>query len=160
MNNGPGLRTVLFVSGCSHKCKGCQNPQTWNKDSGIEFDENAILEVMEDLKEDWCDGITLTGGDPLAYCNRCVIAQLVFRLKQQYPDKSILLYTGWAYEELNRQKKEEAQLDLILKHIDILIDGKFILERLSPGKPWVGSDNQRVIDMKKTLKEGEIILWK
>lgn len=155
MNNGPGLRVVLFVSGCHHHCKGCQNPQTWNHNSGIEFDKNAFDEIMSELSKDYCSGLTLTGGDPLYYNNINQIKLLCEYIKKNYSNKTIFLYTGYTWEEIivNDKLKE------ILQYIDILADGKFEIDKLSPDKHWVGSSNQRVIDVQKSLKENKVILW-
>ena len=154
MNNGPGLRVVLFVSGCNHHCKGCQNPQTWCPTSGIPFDDEALDEVFDELSKDYCQGITLTGGDPLFPGNREEIRQLCECIKILYPTKDIFLYTGYTWEELIQQQ----DIREILQYIDILADGKFEIDKLSPDKHWVGSSNQRVIDVQKSLKENKIIL--
>lgn len=154
MNNGPGLRVVLFVSGCNHHCKGCQNPQTWCPTSGIPFDDEALDEIFDELSKDYCRGITLTGGDPLFPGNREEIRQLCECIKILYPTKDIFLYTGYTWEELIQQQ----DIKEILQYIDILADGKFEIDKISPDKYWVGSSNQRVIDVQKSLKENKIIL--
>ena len=150
MLNGDGLRTVLWVSGCPHKCKGCHNSETWNQNSGILFDKMAENELLENLKEDYISGITFSGGDPLMNVNRAEIERLVRLVKNKFPKKTIWLYTGFLWEEIK---------DLSFIHlVDVLVDGKFILEQKDNNLKWKGSGNQRVIDVQKTLKTGKIVL--
>ena len=154
MNNGPGLRVVLFVSGCGHHCKGCQNPQTWNPSGGIDFDDDALDEIFDELKQNYCQGITLTGGDPLYPGNRNDIYQLCECIKLLFPTKNIFLYTGYTWEELMQQDDARE----ILRYVDILADGRFEIDNLSPDKHWVGSSNQRIIDVQASFKESKIVL--
>jgi len=158
MLNGEGLRVVLWVSGCSHHCKACQNPITWNPDDGLIFDEEAKKEIFNDLEEDWCSGITLSGGDPLYIGNRKEIAKLVSEIKKKYPDKTIWSYTGYTWDELMNEKEEDKDLNKILKNIDVLLDGKFKLKLADIKLHYVGSSNQNIIDVKKSLKNNEMIL--
>lgn len=158
MNNGAGIRVVLWVSGCSHHCPGCFNAQTWDEYSGDQFGPEQLAMIKDALKEDWCSGITLSGGDPLFWTNRKDIKLLCKELKEEFPTKTIWLYTGYVYEELIKMATIDTNVSVILKTIDVLCDGRFIEERKSPDKHWVGSDNQRVIDMKKTIKTGEVVL--
>lgn len=158
MLNGDGLRVVLWLSGCSHKCPGCQNPITWNENKGLDFDKNALQEIFDELNNDWCSGITLSGGDPLFLGNRQFVRSLIKDyIKPKFPNKTIWIYTGYTWEEL--QNKYNLMMDEILPLIDVLIDGKFEINKISPNKPWVGSSNQRVIDVQKSLKENKIILY-
>ena len=99
MNNGSGLRVVLWLSGCEHKCKGCQNPQTWDVNSGIPFDEKAKEELFRELSKDYISGLTLTGGDPLHEANLDGVLDLVNRFRLSFPNKSIWLYSGYTWEE-------------------------------------------------------------
>ena len=145
MNNGDGLRVVLFVSGCEHHCKGCHNPQTWDKDSGNIFDDNAKKEIFEQLSKDYIDGITLSGGDPLAGWNIKDILSLVKEIREKFPSKSIWLYTGYTLQECKKDEQKMA----VLGHVDVLCDGEFKEELRSPDKPWVGSSNQNVIFLRK-----------
>lgn len=137
MRNGTGLRVTLFVSGCSHHCKGCHNPQTWDPNSGIEFDESAKQELFAELNKDYISGVTFSGGDPLFPSNREVILSLCKEIKTLYPNKNIWLYTGYKYEQVKHLE--------ILKYIDVLIDGKYVEKLRSANLPWVGSSNQKVI---------------
>ena len=157
MLNGSGLRVVLFVSGCSHYCEDCQNSITWDANGGILFDENAMQEIKDELKNNWCAGITFSGGDPLYPRNRKKIKEIISEIKKDYPDKNMWLYTGYKYEDLLEESKDDIYLKYIINNIDILIDGEFEKDKLSPDKHWVGSSNQRVIDMKKTLDSETII---
>lgn len=144
MKNGDGLRTVLWVAGCSHQCKGCQNPVTWNPDDGIPFDDDAFNELFEKLDKDYISGITFSGGDPLFCSNRPVIETLMKDFREKFGDsKTIWLYTGYTWEEIYALP--------MIENIDVLIDGKFVLDLKDNSLKWKGSSNQRVIDVKATL---------
>ncbi len=159
MLNGEGLRVVLWVSGCSHHCKECQNPITWNPEDGLIFDEEAKDEIYSDLEKGWCSGITLSGGDPLYIGNREEIAKLVSDIKKKYPNKSIWSYTGYTWDELQEEKKKDKNLNKILKNIDVLLDGKFINRLADMNLHYVGSSNQSIIDVKKSLNKNKKILY-
>ncbi len=150
MLNGDGLRVVLWVSGCEHRCKGCHNPVTWDINGGLEFDEAAKEEVFEELKKDYVSGITLSGGDPLHMQNRTDVSRLIREIKDKFPNKTIWLYSGYDWEEVK---------DLpLMENIDVFVDGEFV-ERLKDNLLlWRGSSNQRVIDVKKSLKIGNVVL--
>lgn len=160
MLNGEGLRVVLWVSGCMHHCPGCQNATTWDENDGLLLDEDAINEIYEDLKEDWCHGLTLSGGDPLFIKNRKGIRNLVLNIKNLYPEKTIWCYTGYSFEELIEQMETDTDLKDILEHIDVLCDGKFVLKLADEKTKYVGSTNQKIINVPKSLKTGKIHLWK
>ena len=145
MLNGEGLRVVLWVSGGSHHCPACQNVITWNCNDGLEFDDAAKEEIFKDLEEDWCSGITLSGGDPLFKGNRADIVSLVCEIREKYPNKSIWLYTGYTWEEL--LEEDDDVIKVILNNIDVLLDGKFILRLASEAIHYVGSSNQCIIDV-------------
>ncbi|MBR5266736.1 MAG: anaerobic ribonucleoside-triphosphate reductase activating protein [Lachnospiraceae bacterium] len=150
MLNGDGLRTVLWVAGCSHGCKNCQNPITWDICGGIPFDEAAKKELFEALEPDYISGITFSGGDPLHMQNREEIGQLIFEVRERFPHKTIWVYSGYTWEEVK---------DLpYLKLADVLVDGRFEEELKDVTLHWKGSANQRVIDIQKTLESGEIVL--
>ena len=159
MLNGEGLRVVLWTSGCSHHCHACQNAITWNPDDGLLFDEKAKEEIWEELKKDWCSGLTLSGGDPLFLGNRRDIATLVTEAKKRFPDKTIWCYTGYTWEELMEQKKNDSDLDKILTSLDVLLDGKFILHQALETLHYVGSSNQCIIDVQKSLNKKRKILY-
>ncbi len=159
MINGSGLRVVLWVAGCSHHCRGCQNSQTWDLCGGIEFDEDAKAEIFAELKNEWCSGITLSGGDPLMMENRESIAKLVLEIKQNFPNKNIWCYTGWIWEELMEQSNVDKDLCIILENIEFLCEGRFVLELRDVQKHYVGSKNQRIICVKESLERGKIVLY-
>lgn len=153
MTNGVGLRTVLWVSGCEHKCKGCQNPCTWDPDSGEDFTSEKKELLYKYLDNKYIKGITFSGGDPLHPNNRGEVGKLILDIKANYPSKDIWLYTGYTWEEV-----KELNLDF-LRYIDVLVEGRFILSKRNVNLRWCGSSNQRVIDVKESLKEGKIILF-
>lgn len=150
MKNGDGLRVVLWVAGCNHRCKECQNPETWDECGGIPFDENAKQEIFEELKKDYVSGITFSGGDPLFPTNRKVVADLMEEINQKFPNKTIWCYTGYTFEQVRELP--------MLKYIDVLVDGPFIPELKALKLKWKGSNNQRVICCKKSLQEQKIII--
>ena len=151
MLNGDGLRVVLWVAGCSHHCKGCQNPITWDPNGGIPFDEAAKQEIFEQLDKDYISGITFSGGDPLHAANEAGVTALAKEIGEKYPSKDVWLYTGYRWEEICDHE--------IIQYTDVLVDGRFILEQLDVTLPWKGSPNQRVIDVRRTLEKGKIILF-
>lgn len=155
MNNGPGLRVTLFVSGCDHHCNGCQNPETWDTKSGIPFDDTAIEEIFEQLDNDYISGITFSGGDPLNANNRVEVCSLIHQVRLKYgKSKSIWIYTGYTWEEIVNT------LTPILLGIDVLIDGMFEKDLADVNYHWAGSTNQRVIDVQRSLEEKKIVLYK
>lgn len=150
MNNGDGLRVVLWLSGCEHHCQGCQNPMTWNPDDGLDFDLKAKQEIFDELSKDFISGITFSGGDPLHEKNREMVYSLCKEIKEKFPNKTVWIYTGYSWEDV---KQEE-----VMKFTDVLVDGKFVEELADKTFHWAGSTNQKVIDVQKTLKEGKVIL--
>ena len=141
MLNGDGLRVVLWVAGCEHHCKGCQNPCTWDKDDGLLFNDEAKAEIFEQLNKPYISGITFSGGDPLATYNRDEVIAFMKEIKEKYPDKTIWCYTGYTFEELTSQNAD-------ISPIDVLIDGRFVEELADVTYHWAGSTNQRVIRQK------------
>ena len=150
MLNGDGLRVVLWVAGCSHCCRECQNPQTWDPNGGIPFDQEAKDELFEQLGKTYISGITFSGGDPLHKNNITEITRLAKEIREKFPDKTIWLYTGSLWESI---QKEE-----IVQYLDVCVDGEFIVEQKDTSLKWKGSANQRVIDVKKTLAAGKVVL--
>lgn len=159
MLNGEGLRVVLWTSGCSHHCMACQNAITWDCNDGLEFDDDAKEEIFTELDNAWCSGLTLSGGDPLFLGNRRCIAQLVREVKEKYPDKSIWCYTGYTWDDVLEQRKSDENLNVILDNIDVLLDGKFVLRLACEKLHYVGSSNQCIIDVKKSLEKNEKTLY-
>lgn len=148
MLNGDGLRVVLWVAGCSHCCKGCQNPSTWDPNGGLLFDENAKQEIFEQLDQPYISGITFSGGDPLHCANREDVEKLMMEIKEKYPDKTIWLYTGDSWQNIMYYP--------MMKYIDVLVDGEFKQDLRDVTLLWKGSSNQRVIDVQATLKQKDI----
>lgn len=167
MNNGDGLRVVLWLSGCSHHCFNCQNPQTWDPDSGIPFDELAKQEIFNELSKDYISGITLSGGDPLHENNLSEVLSLVEEILNLFPSKTIWLYTGYTCENLidgihyplDATWEDSVIRKSIIKLCDVLVDGEYIDEQRNITLPWRGSSNQRVIDVQKSLKQGKVVLY-
>ena len=171
--NGTGLRVVLWLSGCSHHCYNCQNPQTWNPDSGIPFDESAKQEIFNELSKDYISGITFSGGDPLHENNLDEVLKLTKQIRISFPDKTIWLYTGYEWNslmskicqptfpdkdferiiEIHKKRKE------IISNVDVLVDGEYIDEQKDLSLKFRGSKNQRVIDVKKSLAQNKIVLY-
>lgn len=150
MLNGDGLRVVLWVSGCSHCCKECHNPITWDPNGGIFFDETAKEEIFEELNKDYISGITLSGGDPLFMGNREDIEKLVKEIKGRYPNKTIWLYTGFLWEAVKGLG--------VIKYLDVIVDGEFEVDKKDVQLHWRGSKNQRVIDVKKSIECDKVVL--
>lgn len=173
MLNGDGLRVVLWLSGCSHNCYKCQNPQTHDPNSGILFDGKAEEELFKELSKDYISGLTLTGGDPLHENNLDGVLNLVNKIRLLLPEKTIWLYTGYTiniYEQYNcdhliiettpqSNNKNDFRREDIIKQCDVVIDGRYIDSQRNISAKWKGSDNQRVIDIKKSLREGRLTLW-
>ncbi len=148
MLNGDGLRVVLWLSGCTHCCKGCHNPITWDPNGGLLFDEAAKKEIFDQLSKSYISGITFSGGDPLYPSNTMEVRDLMTEIKEKFPDKTIWLYTGSSWGQIPRLP--------MMSMVDVLVDGEFIEEKKDPKLLWKGSSNQRVIDVKKTLKQEDI----
>lgn len=156
MKNGEGIRVVLWVSGCEHHCPECQNQETWDKDSGIPFDGEAIKEILEEFSKEYVSGITFSGGDPLSPYNCEEVYHLIFTIKRKFPYKTIWLYTGYTYEEL---LMKNVFIENILWFTDVLVDGEYKKDLKNLDLKWRGSSNQRVIDVQKSLIEGKVVLW-
>ena len=193
MNNGDGLRVVLWLSGCSHHCYNCQNPQTWDANSGIPFDKSAKKELFRELDKDYISGLTLTGGDPLFESNLDDVLDLVTEINKRYnfqkvdsanpckmgvsedkntdeirlsfPNKSIWIYSGYTWSEIFNNgvyltkdcpgwKRRE-----IIKQCTVMVDGRYIESQKDVTLHWRGSKNQTVIDCKKSLEKGKVILY-
>lgn len=151
MLNGEGLRCVLWLAGCEHACPGCHNPITWDVDGGLAFDHAAKMELFALLAKDYISGVTLSGGDPLHPKNRNDVANLVKEIKENFPGKTIWLYTGYSWEDID--------VFPFLKYIDVLLDGQFVEELKDVKLHWVGSSNQRVIDVQQSLKNDTVVLY-
>ena len=138
--NGIGFRTVLFVSGCNHQCKNCQNPKTWDKNYGKEFTDETLNILIEQLQKPYIDGLTLSGGDPLFPDNREEVLRICKTIKTILPDKTIWLYTGYKYEEIKDLE--------IINYVDVIVDDKFEETKKDLSLAFRGSKNQNIIDVK------------
>ena len=151
MLNGSGLRVVLWVAGCGHHCPGCHNPVTHDPNGGIPFDDAAKEEIFAELKKDYISGITFSGGDPLHPVNVNEIGELVAEINAKFPNKTKWLYTGYTWEQISGLP--------FISMLDVVCDGRFEMDKFDPKLHWVGSSNQRVIDVKATKREGRIVLY-
>ena len=174
MNNGDGLRVVLWLSGCSHHCYNCQNPQTWDVNSGIPFDESAKEELFRELDKDYISGLTLSGGDPLHEANLDGVLDLVNKIRLSFPNKSIWIYSGYTWEECqpfseegllkgsefapNLQKILQKRQEIISK-CDVMVDSRYVDSQRNVQAKWRGSNNQHVIDIKQSLQQNKLILY-
>ena len=158
--NGVGVRTVLFVSGCTHHCKGCFQPETWNFDYGERYTKETEDEIIESLKPDYVDGITLLGGEPFEPENQRELVKLLRRIKKELPQKPVWSFSGYTYEELTGDSRAVCEVtNEMLSMLDVLVDGEFVEAKRNISLRFRGSENQRLIDMNKTRKEGKIVLW-
>lgn len=154
--NGPGVRVSIFVSGCHHHCEGCFNSEAWDFNYGNDFTEDTIQEIIEAMNHDYITGLSLLGGEPFELINQKGLLPLLKKVKEVYPKKTIWAYSGFLYDELKEMDYPETKE--ILSLIDVLVDGKFVESLKDPNLYFRGSSNQRVIDMKKTLKSKKIVL--
>ena len=159
--NGPGVRVSLFVSGCTHKCKGCFNSIAWDFNYGSTFDDKVENKIIEYLKPDYITGLTLLGGEPFEPENQKALLPFVKKVKELYPDKTIWAYSGYLFDkELLTESRARCEVtDELLSLIDVLVDGRFELENKDITLVFRGSKNQRIIDVKKSLENKEVILF-
>lgn len=148
--NGPGIRVSIYVQGCSRHCPGCFNPETWDFDGGRLFHRRVKIQFLALAEKKNIVGFSILGGEPLQQGKDML--DLVKSMKEEYPDKTIWMWTGYKYEDLDDEQRE------IVSYIDILVDGEFVQAEKCPNKRFKGSGNQRIIDIKKTLETGEIKL--
>ena len=151
MKNGDGLRVVLWLSGCRHCCPGCQNPVTWNPEDGLIFDDTAKKEVEDQLGKPYISGVTFSGGDPLFSANLEEVTILCREWKERFPKKTIWLYTGEVWEDIQNLE--------VVNYIDVLVDGRFEQEKKDNLLHWRGSGNQRVIDVQESLQCGKVMIY-
>ncbi len=159
--DGEGVRTTLFVSGCTNCCKGCFQPETWDFSYGKPYTEETENSLMEMLADENIQGLTLLGGEPFEPENQRVLVKLLRRVKKELPHKDIWSYTGFVYERDLQEgcRKHTEVTDEMLSYIDVLVDGPFIEEKKNISLQFRGSENQRVIDLKKTLAAKEVVLY-
>lgn len=157
--NGEGVRVSLFVSGCKHYCKGCFNSIAWNFNYGALFDDDIINEIIDALKPNYINGLTILGGEPLESENQKDVLKIIKKVKEIYNNKDIWIYTGFTYEELRTNPRcNTLYINDIINNIDILVDGRFDESKKDISLLFKGSSNQRIIDVKETLNNNTIIL--
>ena len=150
--NGPGVRVSIFFQGCAFHCKNCFNPETWDFDGGKEFTDEQIDTILDLAKADHITGLSILGGEPMHPKNIEATTKLAKKFKEAYPNKTIWSWSGFLFDEYLKDKE-------VVKYLDVLVDGQYIDELHDPTLKWRGSSNQRVIDVKKSLKKGDIILY-
>ncbi len=158
--NGKGIRVSLFVSGCTHHCKGCFNPDTWNFNFGKEYTKETEDSIIEALSSDYIEGLSLLGGEPFEPQNQPTLVALLKRIRKELPNKNVWCYSGYTFEELSGQKESRAFTENtleMLSMIDVLVDGEFVEELKDISLKFRGSSNQRIIDVKQSLKANTII---
>ena len=161
--NGEGIRTTLFVSGCTNRCKNCFQPETWAFDYGEPFTDEVAEEVLATFEIPSVKGLTVLGGEPMEPSNQRALLPFLEEFKRRYPGKNLWLFTGNLYEELTGALGEHPKCievtARILELVDILVDGRFEEDKKQLGIRFRGSTNQRIIDMNKTRALGEIVIW-
>lgn len=159
--NGPGVRVTLFVSGCTHHCKGCFNEMTWDFQYGREFTWEDAEKIIKLLEPSYIAGLTLLGGEPMEYRNQQGLLPLLRKVKERYPDKTIWCYTGYLYDrdildDFGGKWEETREL---LSYLDVVVDGEFVEAQKDISLRFRGSSNQRIIDVKKSREMGKIVIW-
>lgn len=156
--NGPGVRVSIFVSGCSHHCKGCFNEEAWDFNYGNTFTDDTIDEIIDAMKYDYISGLSLLGGEPFEHVNQIGLLKLVRKVKSVYPEKDIWAYSGFLFDKdiVEKQCNLFPETRELLSYLDVIVDGKFIEELKNPNLYFRGSSNQRIIDVKQSLKTNMI----
>ena len=159
--NGPGIRVSLFVSGCTHHCKNCFNPETWDFGFGELFTDEHIDYIIKCLEPDHIRGLSLLGGEPFEYSNQQGLLPLLRKVKEVYPEKDIWCYTGYDFDKDIRDKMMVmwSETREMISYIDILVDGEFVEALKNLSLRFRGSSNQRIIDVKKSLETNDVVLW-
>ena len=152
ISNGPGIRISIFFQGCAFKCKNCFNPETWDFDKGEEFTDKTIDMILELGREDYIKGLSILGGEPMHPINIKGTIKLAKSWKEKFPSKTIWAWSGFTYEDYVSKQD-------IINYIDVLVDGQYVDELRDPRLKYCGSSNQRVIDIKKTIKNKEVTLY-
>lgn len=162
--DGPGVRVTLFVSGCTHHCKECFQPETWDFSYGVPFTEATQEELLQALSPAYVAGLTLLGGEPFEPENQRALLPFLKKVREQLPKKTIWAYSGYVFEELTGAETGTGRArcevtDEMLSLVDVLVDGEFVLEKKNISLQFRGSENQRIIDVKKSLAEKQISWW-
>lgn len=156
--NGPGVRVSLFVSGCTHRCKGCFNEVAWDFDYGEPFTQNTIDRIIEMLRPSYIRGLTLLGGEPFEPQNQEAVVTLLRQIKRELPEKSIWAFSGYLFDK-DILSGRLGNTDEYLSYLDVLVDGPFVEAKKNLSLRFRGSENQRLIDVQASLTAGEIVLW-
>lgn len=159
--DGEGVRTTLFVSGCTHHCKNCFQPQTWDFGFGEVFTPEVEETLLKSLEPAYVDGLTVLGGEPMEPANQHALAPFLARVKERFPQKTIWMYTGDVYEDLvnPQSSRHTAATDALLSLVDILVDGPFVEAKKDITLRFRGSANQRIIDVAKSREAGRVVEW-
>ena len=159
--NGPGVRVSLFVSGCTHHCRGCFNEIAWDFNYGQPFTQQTIDQILEMLKPAYIKGITLLGGEPFEPQNQPALVELLRQIKAAYPEKTVWAYSGYLFDKhiLPGKLGDPAVTRELISYLDVLVDGPFILEQKNLSLRFRGSSNQRLIHVPASLERGEVVLW-
>ena len=160
--DGVGVRVTLFVSGCRNHCKNCFQPETWDFGYGDPFTKEVENHLMEELKPDFVDGLTLLGGEPGEAENQRGLVPFLRRVRRELPEKTIWCYSGFTWEQLTGQQPSRCRCEVtdeFLSLLDVLVDGPFVEELHDITLLFRGSSNQRLIDVPKTLAQGRVVLW-
>ena len=159
--NGPGVRVSLFVSGCTHHCKGCFNEVAWDFNYGEPFTQQTIDMILDMMKPDYIKGITLLGGEPFEPQNQPALVELLRQIKAAYPEKSVWAFSGYLFDKdiVAGRLGDKAVTDEFLSYLEVLVDGRFVEEKKNLSLRFRGSSNQRIIHVPSSLKTGEIVLW-
>lgn len=159
--NGVGVRVSLFVSGCTHHCKNCFNKETWDFSYGEKFTEATENLILDYLEPDFVNGLSLLGGEPFEIENQEALTLFLRKVRAKYPQKDVWCYTGYLFDEhlLKESRARGKFTDEMLSYIDVLVDGEYIEEQKDISLQFRGSKNQRVIDVKRSLSSGDIVLW-
>lgn len=159
--NGVGIRTSLFVSGCTHRCKNCFNSDAWDFSYGRVFDEDTQKDILKSLEPAYIEGLSLLGGEPFEPVNQRGLVPFLKKVKEKLPEKTIWCYTGYTLEtDLLSESRARCEVtEEMLSYIDVLVDGEFVQELYDISLRFKGSSNQRIIDVKKTFEIGKTVLW-
>ncbi len=159
--NGVGVRISVFVSGCNHHCKNCFNSEAWDFNYGKEFTKKEIDKIIKEMDHPYISGLSLLGGEPLEHVNQQGLLPLVKKVKEKFPDKNIWCYTGYKFDTdvMGKMYKTWKETPELLSYLDVVVDGKFEEEKKDIKLRFKGSSNQRIIDVKKSLKEDKAILF-
>lgn len=159
--NGTGVRVSIFVSGCTHHCKHCFNEETWDFNYGRPFSETEVNQILEYLKPDYVAGLSVLGGEPFEPSNQEGLLPLLQAVRKEYPQKDIWCYTGYLFDKqiLEDMCGKSGVTRQMLSCIDILVDGRFVEEKKNLKLRFRGSENQRIIDVKKSLERGQVVHW-